>query len=274
MGIHSVLKRLERLTTRLARERDAEANLAPLRQDPADVLRRAGLIPDIWQANVLHSSAARMLLLANRQAGKSSVAAAVALQAALVRPQAPVLLLSPTLRQSGELFRKVAGMFHAVGRPVAAIKESALGLELANGSRIVCLPGAEGTVRGFSGVALLVIDEAARVRDELYYAVRPMLAVSQGRLMALSTPFGKRGWFYEAWSGNEDWQRVQVTARQCPRITPAFLDEERRAMGERWFRQEYFCSFEDAVGQLIPQADIDAAFEGGKNLKPLWPQRG
>jgi hypothetical protein len=47
-----------------------------------------------------------------------------------------------------------------------------------NGSRIVGLPGSEGTIRGFSAVSLLLVDEASRVPDELYLAVRPMLAVS------------------------------------------------------------------------------------------------
>jgi hypothetical protein len=44
---------------------------------------------------------------------------------------------------------------------------------------------------------MLVIDEASRVDDTLYLAVRPLLAVSGGRLVALSTPFGKRGWFHD-----------------------------------------------------------------------------
>ncbi len=109
--------------------------------------------------------------------------------------------------------------------------ESALRLELANGSRLVSLPGTERTVRGYSGVALLVIDEAARVSDALYYSVRPMLAVSGGALLALTTPDGKRGWFYEAWSGAEPWRRVEVKARDCPRISPEFLREERRVLG-------------------------------------------
>src|SRR5207244_4416310 len=119
-----------------------------------------------------------------------------------------------------------------------------LRLELANGSRIVSLPGDEATVRGFSGVALLVIDEAARVNDALYYSVRPMLAVSQGRLVSLSTPFGKRGWFHDEWFGEGDWERVKITAEECPRIPATFLAEERRALGERWYKQEYLCSFE------------------------------
>jgi hypothetical protein len=64
-----------------------------------------------------------------------------------------------------------------------------------------------------------------------------MLAVSGGKLVAVSTPFGKRGWFYDEWTGAADWERVQITATQCPRITSDFLAEEKRSMGDRWYRQ-------------------------------------
>ncbi len=197
------------------------------------------------------------------------MAAALALREALLVPGSLVLLLSPTLRQSGELFRdKVLRLYHALGKPVPATRLTALTLELANGSRIVSLPGEEGTVRGYSGVALLVIDEAARVADELYAAARPMLAVSGGRLVALSTPFGKRGWFYEEWTGGGDWGRVQVTAEECPRIEAAFLAEERRALGERWFCQEYFTSFEDAIDAVFLNEHILGAHDD--SLRPLF----
>src|SRR5437899_1120512 len=82
--------------------------------------------------------------------------------------------------------------------------------------------------------------------DALRAAVRPMLSVSRGRLVALSTPRGKRGWFFDAWHDPATaWHRVQVLATECPRIAPEFLAEERRALGERWFRQEYLCGFEE-----------------------------
>ena len=182
---------------------------------------------------------------------------------ALLQPGAPVLLLSPSLRQSGELFRKVVELFNRLGRPVAVRRESALRLELANGARVLSLPGDESTVRGFSEVELLIIDEAARVPDSLYYAVRPMLAVSQGRLVALSTPFGKRGWFCEEWHGTGVWERVRITADECPRIPAEFLEEEQRALGQRWYRQEYLCSFEDTVDAVFACADIQAARSTG-----------
>jgi hypothetical protein len=229
----------------------------------------AGLPGDDWQAQLLRSSARRALLLCGRQCGKSSVAAALALKVAFLEPPATVLLLSPSLRQSGELFRdKVLRCYQALGQPVPAVKRpTQLSLELTNGSRIISLPESEAGIRGYSGVALLVIDEAARVSESLYSAVRPMLSVSKGRLLALSTPFGRRGWFHAAWIGSSAWQRICVKATDCPRIDPAFLAEEKESIGERWFNQEYLCSFEDMIGAVFRQEDIDAALDN--TLAPL-----
>ncbi len=142
--------------------------------------------------------------------------------------------------------------------------------EFPNGSRIVALPGAdEGTIRGYASVRLLIIDEAARVPDGLYRAVRPMLAVSGGRLVALSTPFGKRGWWHQEWTeGGAGWERVQITADQCPRISAEFLEAERRSMPQSWFRQEYFCQFSEAEGAVFSYADVMAALSA--DVKPLF----
>jgi hypothetical protein len=114
--------------------------------DPALILKDAKLEPDPWQPNLLHSSADRILLLCSRQAGKSQSVAAVALKTALLEPGSLVLLLSPTLRQSGELFRdKVLTLYNALGCPVRPLrKPTQLMLELVNGSRIVSLPENSG----------------------------------------------------------------------------------------------------------------------------------
>jgi hypothetical protein len=108
----------------------------------------------------------------------------------------------------------------------------------------------------------LVIDEAARVSDELYYTVRPMLAVSGGAIVAMSTPFGKRGrWFREWAEGGPDWKRVRITADQCPRISPKFLEEERRSMGNWWFQQEYGGEFMEDTDSVFPYELIMKALQ-------------
>lgn len=225
--------------------------------DPSQMALAAGLIPDAWQANMLRSRSPRLLLNCSRQAGKSTVTALLSDHTAFYEPNSLVLLLSPSQRQSQELFRKCLDVYRALDRPVPAEAESALRLELENGSRIVALPGKEGTIRGLSGVRLLIIDEASRVPDELYKSVRPMLAVSGGRLVLLSTPFGTRGFYYAAWRDRARWDYYEVPATDCPRISPEFLAEERATMGEWWFEQEYMCRFMDAQTAAFRSEDIE-----------------
>ncbi len=260
---------VKRLKARVEQRTNTEPPaLCRLRDDPARLLSDAGMVPDRWQTDLLRAHHDRVLLLASRQSGKSQVAAAIALREAFLRPGSLILLLSPTQRQSGELFKdKVKKLYIALGRPVATLQESALTMELSNHSRIVSLPGDEGTVRGYSGAKLLILDEASRIPDELYQSVRPMLATSKGKLIALSTPWGQRGWFFEEWHGVHPWHRVKITADQCPRITTEFLAEEKTSLGEKFYLQEYFCSFESVVGALFTEEVIEAAFSD--DVKPL-----
>ncbi len=219
--------------------------------DPVVMAERIGLQPDPWQQRVLRSSEPRLLLNCCRQSGKSTTVALLACHTALYQPGSLTLVLSPGERQSKETLRKVMDVYRALQQSVRPAVENKLELELSNGSRIVALPGKESTIRGYSGVRLLIVDEASRVPDELYGSVRPMLAVSGGRLIALSTPWGKRGWWYEAWHSSHVWERYEVPAPSCPRITPEFLAEERAALPDLFFKSEYLCQFTDTEEQLF-----------------------
>jgi hypothetical protein len=230
------------------------------------------LEPDPWQEDLLRSTSDRVLLNCCRQSGKSTMTAIVALHRAVYHPGSLILCLAPALRQSQELFGKVMGFYRDLDQPISAVAERKLSLELQNKSRIVTLPGTEKTIRGFSGAALLIVDEASRVADELYFAVRPMLAVSRGSLMMLSTPYGKRGIFFEEWSQGEGWERYEVPARECPRIQASFLKEERRALPARVYRQEYECSFEEREDQVFSYEDVAGALD--PDVTPLFGSAG
>jgi predicted phage terminase large subunit-like protein len=141
-----------------------------------------------------------------------------------------------------------------VDRNVKLDSDTKLSVRFANGSRVLALPGSEKTIRGISAVTLLILDEAAGIPDELYGAVRPMLAVSRGRLVLMSTPRGEQGFFFETWAKSTSWQKIEVPWQQCPRIDPAFIEEERLERGNAYVAQEYECQFVAAGATRIQRS--------------------
>src|SRR3712207_6453235 len=129
--------------------------------------RELGFVCDPWQEELLRSWSDRVLLNCSRQSGKSTVSAIIALHRALYHPNSLILCLAPALRQSQELFGKVAGFYKDLGRPVPPQGERKLSLELENGSRIITLPGSEKTIRGFSGASLLLEIGRASCRERV-----------------------------------------------------------------------------------------------------------
>ncbi len=253
--------RLQKVESRiLAQTRE---KLFAVESDPEVFARSIGFNPDPWQRErVLLGKGKRVLLNCCRQSGKSTVVAALALHRALIKAGSLILLVSPSLRQSSELFGKVTAFLNRLSQRPRLIEENRLSIRFLNGSRIVSLPGKEGTIRGFSGAELIIEDEASRVPDNLYRAIRPMLAVSGGSLMLLSTPFGKRGHFFDEWTnGGSGWERVMVKAEECPRISPEFLEEERKALGPWWFGQEYECEFSETEDSIFSYDLIQSAID-------------
>jgi hypothetical protein len=238
--------------------------------------RIAGLTLDQWQRDVLLSAAPRLLLNATRQSGKSTAAALKAAWTVLQGGLAVVV--SPSLRQSGYLFRKLAR--HLVASGAAFRRETLTEIELVSSGLAVSLPGDRpAMLRGLSlrhegGPAVLIVDEASRVRDELWATVSPMLAAAPAaQQILLSTPAGASGEFHRAWNSSEDWLRLQISADQCPRISAAHLAAERIRLGDALYSQEYFGAFVSAPGSVFDAEVLAHMFgddgEGEPDKPPL-----
>ena len=212
---------------------------------------RLGFDPDDWQQQLLGSRSHGVICNCSRQVGKSTTTAAMALHQALFDPGL-ILLISPSMRQTRELFGKVSEFLKRLQPVQELVEDNRMSCTLANGSRIVSLPGDSGTVRGFSAPKLIVEDEAAWCGDDIFEAVRPMLAVSQGRHILLSSPNGPRGHFFKLWTeGGPAWDRFSVTIHDCPRIPSAWIEQEQaRTPPHRW-AAEYECSFSESVNSLF-----------------------
>jgi hypothetical protein len=247
--------------------------------DPARYMEQCGMVPDDWQQDFLNSLALEIMLLCGRQTGKSTTTALIGSHEAIYHAPSLVLMFAPSERQSKETLRKAKDfVHHTLGegtlrfmeKKSAVDKESTIWIELVNGSRIIALPGKEENVRCYSGVNLVIFEEAARVRDELYYAVRPMLATSGGHMIALTTPFGKRGWFHKKWDVDDtDCLKIKYTSEECPRIPKAFLEKEKREVPDFWYRQEYLCEFVEPIDSVFTYDQVMGALS---DIEPIYPE--
>lgn len=240
--------------------------------DPIAFAEAAGITPDPWQADLLCEAPRRALLCCSRQSGKSTTTALHALHTAAFESESLCVLVAPAQRQSAEMLRTIRQLHAKVPGLPELIGDSVLKIEMRNGSRILALPGdnAGATVRGLAKVRLAILDEASRIQDDVLGSIRPMLATNaRGALIALSTPAGRRGWFFEAWHGDPDaYRRISVPATMCPRITPEFLEEERKQLGEARFQEEYMLAWLDSEQSAFSSTIIDLAFD--PEVRPLW----
>jgi len=258
MTLQSYRRQIREIRARLDRRATPRA---PYTLTPTELFTAAlDAEPDPWQTALLSNDTQPVLLNCSRQAGKSTAMAVLAVDTLLRERNALVIVTSGSSRQSKELLRTIMHIYAAAALGARCIARSATRLELSNGSRAIALPTSATTVRGYSKARLVLCDESAFQPDTLYRALRPMLAVSGGRMICGSTPFGKRGYFHQEWTeGGADWQRITVPATEVPRITPAFLAAERRSMGDTWFSQEYENAFVDSIFAVFSYEAVMAA---------------
>jgi len=221
------------------------------RFDPVVFAREyLGFTPYLSQEKILRSLSKRMMLNCCRQYGKTSLTAIRALWHALYHPGSLILIVAKAERQAQELLRKVRQMGLLV-KEVLYVNESKTHLELDNGARIISLPSSSGGIRGYSAPDIVICDEAARITDELFVALKPML-MRGGIMIMLSTPAGKRGFFWHCWTNDDSWEKWEIPVDQNPGATREFIETERRTLPDHHFRGEYLCKFIDVV---------DAAFD-------------
>lgn len=227
-----------------------------LRLDANALAEHCGYDLDPWQRELVQSPAKQVLIAAARQVGKTLACGVVAAHEALRLPDGLVVVVSPSQRQSTELFRGVVDLIRKA-KLETITAESSMRCELGNGSRVVALPGSSQTIRGLSGARAIIVDESAFVPDELYAAVMPMAATSDGRLILASSPAGTLGYFAKQWrDGGDVWERLRVRADQCSRISPEFLERQKLMLTDMQYRAEFLAEFVEGAGAVFRVDDL------------------
>lgn len=274
---------------------------------PAWNLRNAGFEPFNWQKPVLWPSKTPKLLLTCRQAGKSTIIAGKVETTCRYEPRSDALIVCPAQDQSKEVMHKLGDFIRLYDKPLMK-QDAVYEKSWVNGSRVMALPGSERSVRGYSDPRFIILDEGARIQDETYKAAIPMMAGGRTELIALSTAYGKRGWFYRAWTGageNRSWERIMVTVRwvlsedethlvEAPseekmreiyaqrgikffysqRHTKQFCEFALGELGPLWYRQEYQCEFLDLVSGVFSESLVQSAIRDDAEILDLGASPG
>ena len=212
------------------------------------------LVLDDWQEAVLHTSG-NICLRSGRQVGKSTVVSIKAAEYALNNPGSTILVIAHVERQSYLMFEKIFSYLHDhYRRRICSGKKKPTKskLTLTNGSVIYSLPtGLSGHgIRGYT-VDLLIADEAAFIPQDVWAAVTPMLAVTGGKMVLLSTPFGKRGYFYDCFN-DPSFTKFHVSSEDCPRMDKENLKIQKDRLTKVQYAQEYLGEFVDELQQFFP----------------------
>jgi hypothetical protein len=170
--------------------------------DPSVMFEAAGFTPDPMQREYLQCKDQRIISDITRQFGKSLTTATIGYNESICFPGSLTLVFCPAERQSKNVLNYAKDIHSKLGQPVPIIADTQVHLKFWNGSEFWALPGTEKTTRGFAALSLLILDEASRIENSLYKSVRPMLAVSGGRLAIASTPFGTDGFYADTWNGD------------------------------------------------------------------------
>jgi len=247
-------------------EAKLEDDLARGKEDPVFFAERfLAFRPYQYQIAVLTDKSKRITVRMSRQAGKTTTIAVRAIWYAATHPQTLSLIVAPSLRQSMIMMDRIQAFIFGMDPQarkhlVAKIQRTVIWFR--NGSQMVALPCSPNLLRGYTAHQVL-IDEAAFFRDDeviFYNVLYPMMATTNGTLIASSTPWGKDSVFYKINSHPEiskGWSKHYVPWQACVKphgpIEPSFIDEVRQVTPIERFKREYDAEFVEDEDSYFPQ---------------------
>lgn len=220
------------------------------------------------------------LFLTGRRSGKSRVAALIAAWEAVLAGHheklAPgekgvVAVLAPTKAQGRIVKDYVRAILDTPMLRAQVVGETATSFELRTGVKVEIMAGDWKTVRGYTLLAAIVdevcffgYEAEAKVRSdtELVRAIRPSLATVGGRLVAISSPYAKRGWAYLQWKRNFGNEKGRVLVWHCgsrvmnPTLPQRVIDDA-YAEDPVAARSEYGGQWRDDVMQYLTRDVVE-----------------
>ena len=242
-----------------------DLDLQRLVEEPSYFVEKIiGVQPFSYQKGFMDEDHDRKQFVAGRQVGKSRTCAWIALHKAITREGAMVLITAKSRRQATELFNQIKEELR-IAESNNSLTETDFGItrdtrteiNFDNGSRIKVVPiGNDGSnIRTYSA-DVIIVDEAAFIDEQVFQEVlTPMLAVTDGDFVIISTPYGKQGFFWKK-KNDDDWYTQQVSSWDNPKIDDDFIDKQREQLTSLQFKQEIRGEFDEETNSAFPSRDV------------------
>jgi hypothetical protein len=212
---------------------------------------------DDWQEEVMRTKG-NMVLRSGRQVGKSFIIAKKAAEYALKNPKKLIMVIAFTEKQANLLFAKILRNIHdtnkkAIDKP----KPTKHVINLKNKSQIFCYAAGD-TGFGIMGytIDLLIADEAAWIKEEVWNSVIPALAITRGQIWLLSTPFMSEGYYADCFK-DPNFTSFHQSSEDCPRKDQDFLDRQKQKLTKSKYAQMYLGEFVDDAHRIFGDKWID-----------------
>lgn len=204
------------------------------------------------------------IILKARQLGISTIVAGYVAWLLLFRREKTVGVIATKFDVAANIVKKVKAMINHLPDWIKIAKiriNNQTSFELTNGSWIKALPSSSDAGRS-EALSLLIFDEAAFIEglDELWRGSLPTISAG-GHCVALSTPMGASGWFYDTYtkavSGENNFHPTLLHWSVHPDRDQEWFDEMTKNMSKRDIAQEYECSFNLSGEGVIHPEDIE-----------------
>jgi hypothetical protein len=226
-------------------------------------INRPWLSLDDWQKEYIETDPNKdCFLLCGRQVGKTTGMSIKAVELCRDYKEGEfILICSITEKQAYHMLAK-ALVYAEMNYPKAIDKSkdkkpTMHRINFKNGTGIFCYAAGE-TGEGLRGYTIkkLMIDEGARMSEEFFIAVSPMLSVVKGSMDIASTPAGKKHpdgteKFFFKCSKDDKFKKFYVNAEDCPRHSKEFLLSEKNRLSRLAYAQEYNAIFTDEIKRLF-----------------------
>ena len=165
-------------------------------------------------------------------------------QALQLKDNQSVWWIAPVYQQAEIAFRRMKSQVSE--KDFFISNESKLTLILPNGARIEFKSGEKPDNLYGDDVYAAVVDEASRMREESWYALRSTLTATKGKCKMIGNVKGKKNWFYKlgerARLGEDDYKFFKITAYDAAKegiLDVEEIEQAKRDLPEFVFKELY-----------------------------------